>query len=145
MDRAYHAAAKKIDRIAEAKDSDTPVSPGRAMVVCKPTSNPEYVRRFGDRADPGEPGSLRHLCDAFMVSDEFAALDAAGTQKMYRRNLLKICALHEGRQGRLRRVDRRADEADPYRGDQSPATGAPDRRRQLREGAAPHVQLGAQA
>ena len=93
MDRAYYAADKATNKLAEAKASSKPIQPDRPKVICKPTTNPEYVRRFGDRAAPGEPGSLRHLCDEFMASDEFAALDAAGTQKMYRRNLLKVCAL----------------------------------------------------
>src|SRR6476619_3188253 len=67
MDRAYYAAAKTTNKVAEAKASGKPVQPERAKVMSKPTTNPEYVRRFGDRADPGEPGSLRLLCDAFMA------------------------------------------------------------------------------
>jgi integrase len=91
MDRAFYAAAKKVDALAEAKASGIPVEPDRPMVVCKPTTNPEYVKRFGDVAEPGAIGSVRWLVGEFEVGDHLRSLEKwCGRGHM--RNLRYLCA-----------------------------------------------------
>jgi site-specific recombinase XerC len=96
MDRAYYAAEREINKLAEAKAaakaSGKPVDPDRPMVICKPTTNPEYVKRFGDTAEPGVEGTLRWATDLFERSDYLLSTEK-WTRRAHVRNLRYVCAL----------------------------------------------------
>lgn len=92
MDRAFYRAAEKTDQRAAAKAAGEVADIDRPMTVCRPTTNPDYARRFGDTAEPGAIGTLRHMCDAYMAGDDFINLDRATASK-YRCNLMRACAL----------------------------------------------------
>lgn len=90
MDRAYHAAAKTIAKLAS--DKAAGVTPERAMTLCKPSANPDYIRRFGDVAEPGAEGTLRWAVDRYMASDTYRAL-GAHTRQCYAINLRRVCSM----------------------------------------------------
>src|ERR1700761_70061 len=91
MDRAFYAALKETNRTAEDREKGVADPEQRPMVVCKPTTNPEYVKRFGDVADPGAIGSVRWLVGEFEAGDHLRSLEKwCGRGHM--RNLRYLCA-----------------------------------------------------
>jgi integrase len=92
MTRAYNAAIRKIDALKADRAAGKKAAPKpREMVVCKPSTRPEYIERFGDTTDPGEAGALRWVWAHLEVSNYLNSLSPE-TQRYYRKAWRTACA-----------------------------------------------------
>lgn len=91
MDRAFYAAEKLTSERAGNKAAGIVETPARKMTICRPSTNPEYIRRFGDTAEPGVERSLRWAVDQF----ETGHLQTCKphTRQCYLINLRRVCSM----------------------------------------------------